>query len=323
LIVKDRNQHSIHIQGSGSRMRIGNKSAHAAVAVAHPGFGHLWQQAEMSDVEIVLSVVNKANLAGDEAAEAQMTQSWGSATVLQQFPGHSPILSLSPYFVAQASAHLVQSILYCVGSGSCWGTACTARPWPAQTFGNYLPPPAQVLRWSAQSQLCTSSQPDSASKTAGSSKRQAKQQVTIALPNASYKPAAMAVLAGLYQVDPWSKLLDDLTPQQQVQAAVLADMWQLPAAINSAVGVLQVAVAGSAGSRVSAVLDELLSLAAVPDCLLPVFEVTLLSKYGNLEAVWGPAGASLQEPLLALPLHAMELLLASDKLKVVFAGVNP
>jgi hypothetical protein len=170
-----------------------------------------------------------------------------------------------------------------------------------------------VLRWSGQSQLCTSSQPESASKTASSSKRQAKQQVTITLPNASYKPAAMAVLAGLYQVDPWPKLLADLTPQQQVQAAVLADMWQLPAAINSAVEVLQVEVAGS---LVSAVLDELLSLAAVPDCLLPVFEVTLLSKYGNLEAVWGPAGASLQEPLLALPLHAMELLLASDKLKV-------
>jgi hypothetical protein len=42
----------------------------------------------------------------------------------------------------------------------------------------------------------------------------------------------------------------------------------------------------------------------------------LLSKYGDLEALWAPGGASLQDSLLNLPLYAMQLLLASDKLKV-------
>jgi hypothetical protein len=127
----------------------------------------------------------------------------------------------------------------------------------------------------------------------------------------------MAVLAGLYQVQPWPKLLADLTPQQQVQAAVLADMWQLPAASEAAVGVLQ-AMADNAdnGDLPSAVLEQLLSLAAVPDCLMPVLESVLLSKYGDLEAVWNAEGGALQESLLGLPLHAMALLLASNTLKV-------
>jgi hypothetical protein len=149
----------------------------------------------------------------------------------------------------------------------------------------------------------------------------------------------MAVLAGLYLVQPWPTLLADLTPQQQVHAAVLADMWQLPAASDAAVAVLQAPT--NSDHTLSAVLDQLLSMTAVPDCLvavleyswkallskyrilaavpasvLPVIERVLLSKYGDLEAVWTPGGASLQESMLALPLYAMELLLASDKLKV-------
>jgi hypothetical protein len=153
----------------------------------------------------------------------------------------------------------------------------------------------------------------------------------------------MALLAGLYLVQPWPTLLAGLTPQQQVQAAVLADLWQLPAATEAAVGVLQ--QESDSNDRLSAVLDQLLSMPAVPDCLtpvfesswqallakyqslaavpaavLPVFEGVLLSKYGALEAVWASDAASLQASLLALPLYAMELLLASDKLKVCGAA---
>ena len=86
----------------------------------------------------------------------------------------------------------------------------------------------------------------------------------------------MAVLAGLYQVKPWCKLLDDLTPQQQVQAAVLADMWQLPAASQAAVELLQAATESEA--MPSVVLEQLLKLDAVPQFLLPVFERALLCK---------------------------------------------
>lgn len=62
--------------------------------MAHPGFGHLWQQAEMSDVDIVLYADVEAAQSGDCAL---------NRTLLQQFPGHSQILSPSPYFKAQAS----------------------------------------------------------------------------------------------------------------------------------------------------------------------------------------------------------------------------
>jgi hypothetical protein len=71
-------------------------------------------------------------------------------------------------------------------------------------------------------------------------------------------------------VEPWPRLLADLTPQQQVQAAVLADMWQLEAASEAAVALLQ-EPAGSS-ERMSAVLEQLLSMAAVPDCLISVLQ---------------------------------------------------
>jgi hypothetical protein len=163
--------------------------------------------------------------------------------------------------------------------------------------------------------------------------------VTITLPDASYEPAAMAVLSGLYLLKPWPELLAELTPQQQVQAAVVADVWQLPTAIDAAVGVMKTAT--NSTESLSGVLEQLFYLDAVPDCLLqtfehcwqallskysslsavpkgmlPVLEQIMLSKYGDLEAVWAPSGASLQKALLELPLYAMELLLASDKLKV-------
>lgn len=59
-------------------------------SMAHPGFGHLWRHADMSDVQIVLSVVNDTYPAKNEAPEAQNS----NRRVLQQFPGHSQILSL-------------------------------------------------------------------------------------------------------------------------------------------------------------------------------------------------------------------------------------
>jgi hypothetical protein len=59
--------------------------------------------------------------------------------------------------------------------------------------------------------------------------------------------------------------------------------------------------------------------AQVSDAEQPAFnsklEHLLLSRYGDLEAVWGPERASLQQLLLKLPPYAMEVLLASNKLK--------
>jgi hypothetical protein len=203
--------------------------------------------------------------------------------------------------------------------------------------------PMQALRWATPPHSQSSSQLRSVDGTASSS-QQAKGQVTITLLDANYEPAAMAVLKGLYQVKPWIDLLPDLTPQQQVQAAVLADVWQLSAASEAAVGVLQKGLeepesshthesdpfkvlrprlaAEDSSKKLSAVVEQLLSLAAVPDSLLPVLEVALLRTYGDLEAVWNPIAAGthasreLQDSILLLPLQMMMVLLASDKLKV-------
>ena len=65
--------------------------------MAHPGFGHLWQQADLADIDIVICVSSEnTDPAGTTAAEGPEQQ-----TVLQRFPGHSPIISVSPYFLAQ------------------------------------------------------------------------------------------------------------------------------------------------------------------------------------------------------------------------------
>jgi hypothetical protein len=63
--------------------------------MAHPGYIHLWQQAHMSDVEIVISVAEDISPAGDDDPKAQ----YSTLTPLQQIPGHSlsQILSPSPY----------------------------------------------------------------------------------------------------------------------------------------------------------------------------------------------------------------------------------
>jgi hypothetical protein len=74
--------------------------------MAHPGFGHLWQQAEMSDMDIAVICVQDEGFEDGEPLGAQEVYRFidQKTTLLQQFPGHSMILSSSPYFKAQASA---------------------------------------------------------------------------------------------------------------------------------------------------------------------------------------------------------------------------
>jgi hypothetical protein len=50
----------------------------------------------------------------------------------------------------------------------------------------------------------------------------------LTLEDADQQPAAMAVLQALYYVQPGSDLLLELTQEQQLQAVLLADMWQVP-----------------------------------------------------------------------------------------------
>lgn len=72
--------------------------------MSHPGFGHLWKQAELADLDIVISISSgtETEAAGSSAAEELKQQ-----TVLQRLPGHSQIISVSPFFGAQVTMHAI------------------------------------------------------------------------------------------------------------------------------------------------------------------------------------------------------------------------
>jgi hypothetical protein len=245
------------------------------------------QRPGLSDVDVLLCVENADTPSDDSASDNDNTEA--AYTVLQQFPAHRSILSASPVFEAQ------------VGAAST--IRSSSRSHAATPPHSKLRPDAcvsvQVLRWQTEE--------PAADNSSSSSQR----QIRLTLPDDSYQPAAMAVLAFLYSVKP--EPLAELSTKQLVQAAVLADMWQVPAACSRAMELLT-AIADSAEGLPTAAFDQLLRLPAVPITLQPLLEQALLSRFGDLEAVW--ADAALQKSLLALPLFAMELLLASDKLKV-------
>jgi hypothetical protein len=58
----------------------------------------------------------------------------------------------------------------------------------------------------------------------------------------------MAVLAALYAVKPLPELLSELPQEQQLQAALLADMWQIPKVSTAAVQLLLNACPGTRSS---------------------------------------------------------------------------
>jgi hypothetical protein len=132
------------------------------------------------------------------------------------------------------------------------------------------------------------------------------------LQDASEQEAALAVLQSLYAVKPLPELLSELSQEQQLQAALLADQWAVPHVSSTAAHLLANAVKADGG--LSAVVQQRLLQHQLPDCLELLLKSVLLSLFGDLEAVW--ADPSLQDTLLGLPLHAMELLLSCNELKV-------
>jgi hypothetical protein len=140
-----------------------------------------------------------------------------------------------------------------------------------------------------------------------------KPQLALELQDAAWQPAALAVLSSMYLVKPLPELLSDLPPEQQLQAAVLADQWQVPNVSTAAVQLLGYAL-NSNGDEAETVKQQLLQHQALPDCLQPLLKSTLLMKFRDLEAVW--ADSDLQEQLLCLSLPAMQLLLSCDELQV-------
>jgi hypothetical protein len=140
-----------------------------------------------------------------------------------------------------------------------------------------------------------------------------KAQLVLELQDASWQPAALVVLSSMYLVKPLPELLSELPPEQQLQAAVLADQWQVPNVSTAAVQLLGDALK-SEGEEAETVKQQLLQHQALPECLQPLLKSTLLLMLRDLEAVW--ADPHLQEQLLGLSLHSMQLLLSCDELQV-------
>jgi hypothetical protein len=153
------------------------------------------------------------------------------------------------------------------------------------------------------------------------------------LQDQSEQAAALVVLQSLYAVAPLERLLRPLRQEQQLQAAILADKWQVPDVSSAAVR----ALLSTGLSR--AFLIQFVQLPAVPNFLLPLLgpvaracirdngagmtedaKRLLLSVLGNLEEVLGDA--ALRGALLALPPNVVKLLLSCDDLKVGVAGIS-
>ena len=169
---------------------------------------------------------------------------------------------------------------------------------------------AKLLRWQEDRDLSRR-----CSKYARSSSTDctARTEIELELQDTSEQEAALAVLQSLYAVKPLPELLAELSQEQQLQAAVLADKWAVPH-ISSAAAQLLVNAVKADGGLATAVQQRVLQDSVLPECLQPVLKSVLLALLGDLEAVW--ADHRLQDTLLGLPLHAMELLLSCDELKV-------
>jgi hypothetical protein len=198
----------------------------------------------------------------------------------------------------------------------------------------------QILRWQHHEKAADEPPPKrrrTRSSTAGTSKTEgsssSRPQLVLELQDVSEEAAALVVLQSLYAVAPLHKLLTSLHQEQLLQAAVLADKWQLSDVSTAAVLMLQ------ASTLSRKLLQHFVQLPAVPTLLLPLLDPVvsacmrdkgpgkgmagdakrlLLSVLGDLEGVMGDAAH--REALFTLPLHAMELLLSSDDLKARAAG---
>jgi len=216
----------------------------------------------------------------------------------------------------------------------------------------------QLERWQEISPPCKKPRLDceqlhDASKaSAGSSDQQHQQQqqpeLVLTLDSEAQEAAAVAVLAALYGV---STATEQLTDEQQLHMAILADRWQVATVADSAISKL---AAGAQGLS-DAAQQLLLGLRAWPDCLVSIFpelescfalqeaaalwdtacapispasleavvaapyschmQQQLLKELGDLEDVW-QVGSDKQKVLLGLPLSAMQLLLSSSELQV-------
>jgi hypothetical protein len=97
--------------------------------------------------------------------------------------------------------------------------------------------------------------------------------VHLTLQTPDQEPAALAVLSALYFVKPLPELLAELPQHQLLHAAVLADMWQVPAVPAAAVQLLTAAAAAQLSDSsgfTAAFVDQCCAMQHHPRCLLPL-----------------------------------------------------
>jgi hypothetical protein len=166
----------------------------------------------------------------------------------------------------------------------------------------------QILRWPTNKSKHPKPKPDSTSTDDGN-----RPKIVLELQDEADWEPALAVLSSMYAVKPLPELLSELKQEQQLQAALLADMWQVPDVSTAAIQLLLDAMTSDGGLS-DGVKLRLMTDPALPDCLQQLMRPVLLSTLGDLEAVWADAG--LWEHLLELSLPAMEMLLLSDEIEV-------
>lgn len=210
----------------------------------------------------------------------------------------------------------------------------------------------QVLRWQEQQQQ-QANRADGDQQQQADAQQSANCVTYLSLDSADQERAAMAVLAAVYGARAIASA--GLSEMELLQVVLIADMLQVSSIAEQAVQQL-CQVARSAAGISAQLQEHLLQLKAWPACLRPLFpawcaqhsqpvdqvahawikvadvadgssleEVEaapystpmrnhLLSKLQDLQSVW--ENPELQQQLLALPLPAMQLLLASNSLQV-------
>jgi hypothetical protein len=137
-------------------------------------------------------------------------------------------------------------------------------------------------------------------------------QLVLTLDSEHQLPAAEAVVDALYATKPLPELLGELTHEQQLHVAMLADMWLLPKLCRSTVWELQVALARH-GQLSAAATQQLYSLQAVPDCVLPLLR-SMAQQLGDLQAAW--ADPELKATILSMSVPVFRILLQYQLTKV-------
>lgn len=100
----------------------------------------------------------------------------------------------------------------------------------------------------------------------GASSNSRRPQLVLTLNSVDQQPAALAVLQALYGVKPVPELLSGLSQKQQLQVALLADMWQVLQLTSTAVSRLYSHLQ-THKNLTQEVTQQLLDLQAVPDFL--------------------------------------------------------